>query len=144
MTSERSRMLLYHFTRLKNVAAIKKHGLLPHGSDSAPSPAAERMAGGQRVVWLCTTPTSRSRIMSALQTGCSQHEQHSHSHQNRARHHHITLTIATTAPETPSVSDLMKILTTAKEVKASNAKYDDVTGTVLIGKQKYKLEDGAS
>ena len=56
-------MLLYHFTRLKNVAAIKKHGLLPHGSDAAPSPATKGMAGGQRVVWLCTTPTSRSTAL---------------------------------------------------------------------------------
>ena len=63
MTSERSRMLLYHFTRLKNVAAIKKHGLLPHGSDAAPSPATKGMAGGRRVVWLCTSPTSRSTAL---------------------------------------------------------------------------------
>jgi len=47
MTSERSRMLLYHFTRLKNVAAIKKHGLLPHGSDAAREspPPQNRRAG---------------------------------------------------------------------------------------------------
>lgn len=55
----------------------------------------------------------------------------------------ITLIIATEAPETPSVSDLMNILTTAKAAKDFNAKYGTVTGSVVIGKQKYKLEDGA-
>lgn len=53
----------------------------------------------------------------------------------------ITLTITTTAPETPNVSDLMKIVTTAKAIATENAKHGTVTGTLTIGKQKYKLED---
>jgi hypothetical protein len=38
----------------------------------------------------------------------------------------------------------MTILTTAKEAKALNAKFGVITGDVVIGKRKYKLEDGAS
>jgi hypothetical protein len=53
----------------------------------------------------------------------------------------ITLTIATTAPENPSVGDLLKIVTVAKSIASENAKHGTVTGTLSIGKQKYKLED---
>lgn len=54
----------------------------------------------------------------------------------------IDLKIATTAPETPSVSDLLNIVTSAKAIAAENSKHGAVTGTLTIGKQKYKLEDG--
>lgn len=55
----------------------------------------------------------------------------------------ITLTITSSAPETPTVSQLLKIVTDAKAIAAENAKHGAVTGTLTIGKQKYKLEDGA-
>lgn len=43
----------------------------------------------------------------------------------------------------PSVADLLRILSRAKELQTANKQFGIVTGDVVIGKQKYKLEDGA-
>jgi hypothetical protein len=53
----------------------------------------------------------------------------------------LTITMALGAAEF-SIADLLKVISRAKEIKAANSQFGVVTGDVVIGKQKYKL-DGA-
>jgi hypothetical protein len=56
----------------------------------------------------------------------------------------ITLTITSAAPENPNIADLTAIIAKARAVAAESAKHGTVTGTLTIGKQKYKLEETTS
>jgi hypothetical protein len=55
----------------------------------------------------------------------------------------IHLTVKGPIQDSITLAELSKVIHQANELKTLAAEYGDVDGEVVIGKQKFKLEDGA-